>query len=467
VIGQSFWFGSLLLLAGLLSPSAFGTVTIGLLMVTAAIRLMGTGIHGSIIVAPRVSRSQVMTAVRSTVASGIALSAGIVLLSGPIAHSFVKGGDALVIATLGLGPALYAPQIVPAALLEKQFQFKRRASVLAASTITASTASVVAALLGAGVWSLVIRQLLLQTLLSILGWLAVRRLLPPRNPDPAQPHRQRLPRRGAIGFLLFSITDFVVFNADYLTVGHLTNTVQLGLYSMAFTIAFAPVSQFAAQLGGVLFTAAAASDADTMRRRTIAGVRLTSLLLLPLLPVAFVLAPVAIPGILGERWRGMVAPFQILVIVGVAHAIVNVVGESLAGAGHIGFRARINAVWMAGMIPALVVLVQADGIRGAALAHLTLYLPVALAYGVWGMRILGAEPRELGRALLPVSGPIGLQTAVTIGVFLAGSSLPPAIRAILAAGLGVVAGASLMVAKGQSVLSEAGRFFTAARERDE
>jgi O-antigen/teichoic acid export membrane protein len=404
VVGQAFWFGSLLVLATMLPPRAFGTVAIGLLMVTAMTRLMEAGTRGSIIVAPELGRSQILTALAQNVGVGIALSGAIALAAAPMAHGFAHGGETLVLVALGASVTLYAPAIVPLALLEKSFAFKRRAAVQATSTITASSVAVLAAALGAGVWSLVIRQVLFQGLLALLGWIAARDLVPARAAGPKTVRWERLARRGAIGFLLFSLTDFVVFNADYLTVGHFTNASQLGLYSLAFTVAFAPVTQFSAQLGSVLFPAAAASDPETIRRRTIGGVRLTCIVLLPIVPIAVLLAPVLVPAVLGARWRGMVAPFQILVVVGVAHAILNVIGESLSGTGNIGFRARVNVVWMLGMIGALIVLVQADGIRGAALAHLVLYLPVAAAYGVWGMRRLGADPRQLGRALLPGGG---------------------------------------------------------------
>jgi O-antigen/teichoic acid export membrane protein len=467
VVGQSFWFGSLLVLAAMLPPRAFGTVAVGLLMVTAATRLMEAGTRGSIIVARHLTRPQVTTALALNVGAGLLLGGLIVFLSGPIASAFAHGGDPMVLSALGLSVVFYAPAIVPLALLEKRFQFKRRASVQAASTITASTVAVVAAALGAGVWALVIRQVLFQGLLATLGWVAAHRMLPPATGDSKARWRARLKRKGAFAFMLFSLTDFVVFNADYLTVGHFTNTTQLGLYSLAFTVAFAPVTQLSAQVGSVLFPAAAASDAETIRRRTIASVRLACLVLLPLIPIAVVLAPIVIPAVLGARWQGMVAPFQILVAVGIAHAIVNVIGESLSGTGRIGFRAKLNVVWMAGMIAALVVLVKLAGIRGAALAHLFLYLPIALAYGYWGMRLLGAKPRQLLAALRPISGLIALQGVVTVGAvaMLLRTSLPGSVSGALAVALGLAAGVAAMAVRGGGgALADARTFLGARRQ---
>ena len=465
VIGQVSWYGSLIVLAALLPPEAFGTVAVGLLMVTAATRLMEAGTRGSIIIAPRVSRDHVATSLALNVGAGVALAGGIFLLAEPMVHTFARNGNAAVVQVLALSVVFWAPTIVPLALLEKRFQFKRRASVQAGSTLVASTLAIVAGVFGAGVWALVIRQVVFQALLAILAWIAARHLVPPRGTASSRWKWQRLTRQGATGFLLFSLTDFVVFNADYLMVGHLTDAEQLGLYALAFTFAFTPVTQFSSQVGKVLFPAAAASDAETVRRRTLAGVRLASLALLPLTPIAIALTPVLVPAVLGERWQGMVPAFQILIVVGVAHALVNIIGESLSGTGHIGFRARVNLVWMIAMIGALALLVPRYGIRGAAVAHLVVYVPVALAYAMWGMRLLGSSPARLGTALRGMLAFVALQAVATVivAVVLSSAGTTAAVGAASAACLGLVAGGAYLATTGRQTLYEVRAFITAGR----
>ena len=84
---------------------------------------------------------------------------------------------------------------------------------------------------------------------------------------------------------MLALTDFVALNADFLVVGNLTRPPSLGLYSLAFTLAFAPVTQVSWQVGRVLFPAAAAtSDPATVGRRTLVSLRMLALLLLPLSP---------------------------------------------------------------------------------------------------------------------------------------------------------------------------------------
>ncbi|HEX4527312.1 MAG TPA: oligosaccharide flippase family protein [Gaiellaceae bacterium] len=462
VIGQCFWYGSLLILAALLAPSTFGTITVGWLLVSAAMRLMEAGTRGAIITASELARGELMTRLGLNIASGAALSGLIVATAAFVARTFAAGADARVIAVLGFSVLLYAPAIVPLALLERNFQFKRRSLVQTGSTITAATLAVAAAALGAGVWALVVRQLLLQLLLAVSAWIAARRLLPARG---GKARWTRLARSGAFGFLIFSLTDMIVFNADYMTVGHFTDATQLGLYSLAFTLAFAPVIQLSAQIGLVLFPASAASDVETVKRRTIAGVRLTCLVLVPLVPVAVVLAPDLIPGLLGEKWRGAVLPFQILLVVGVAHAVVNVIGDTLSGSGRIGWRARVNAVWGAAMVVTLLILVQIDGIRGASLSHLLLYPPVALAYGIWGMRMLGVEPRLLAHALRPIAELVALLSAATVGAWLLmrASSMPAGPRDVVTAAVSACAAVAWTATRGGAVVAQARTFLTAGQ----
>jgi hypothetical protein len=138
-----------------------------------------------------------------------------------------------------------------------------------------------------------------------------------------------------------------------------------------------------------------------------------------------------------------VAPFQILLIVGVGHAMLGMIGESLAGTGNIAWRARVNVLWALGMIGALFGLVSADGIRGAAFAHLALFVPLAAAYVGWGARRLRLDWRRVVGALGGIALPIALQAAVTVGVWAAlrAADASPAAAEVAGAlaGLAVVA----------------------------
>jgi hypothetical protein len=158
----------------------------------------------------------------------------------------------------------------------------------------------------------------------------------------------------------------------------------------------------------------------------------------PFVPPAIVLAPVILPRLLGEEWKAMVAPFQLLLIAGVGQAVINVIGESLSGRGGVAFRATVHVGFTTAIIVGLLVIVPIDGIRGAAAVHVVALMLLAGMYVFSGARRVGIEPRTLASALRGVMIGISAQAAVTAALLvgLASSGVSDASAAWLAAATG-------------------------------
>ena len=427
VVSQVAWFGSLLFIAAIVPPGDFGTVAIAMVIVQIAWQVVGPGTRGSIVVAPTLRGEHVVLALAVNLAAGVGLGVGIALLAGPLLDVVTPGADPDVLRALALSIPLYALSVVPLAVLQRELMFRRHATVLAGSAILGSVGGVVAGVLGADVWALVVRQMLFQTLLAVFAWVGVRRLLPritarsaagALRPQNRQPH--------ALGFFVLGVVGFLALNVDYIVVGRVTDVEQLGLYSLAFTIAFAPMTQVAWQIGKVLFPATAAtSDPGLVASRMLKATSLGALALYASVPPAVALAPAVLPGLLGEEWEPMVVPFQILLAVGVTHALLAIVREFLLGAGHVAYCARVEAARLVVTVVALLVLVDAEGIRGAALAHVLVLVPVIAVYALTGLPRIGVSPSDLAR-------PLG-----RVGVPLAGEAVATASLALALAALGV------------------------------
>ena len=464
LFSQISWFGSLIVLGALLPPRSFGTVAIGLVIANAATLVQDAGSRGSIVVARQLRRRDIARTLAFNVSGGLVVALAIAVLAGPIIRHLAPGGNAMVLRILVLSVAVRAAAIAPMAVLQRTMRFKLQSTVGATSTFIAALIAVSAALAGAGVWALVVRQLAAAVLVPLLAWVVaygpMREELA-RGPRPRGAER----RRGASAFFILAVTDFVGLSMDALVVGHSRGASQLGVYSLAFTLAFAPLTNFAWQIGKVIFPAAAAApDLETITRRMYRSLRLAAAVLLPLLPPTLVLAPVVLPAILGPEWKPMVVPFQILVCVGVGHALTIMIGDSLSGSGHIAFRARLHLVWCAGMAGALVFFVSLDGIRGAALAHLTLFVPFALVYAIYGTRLLGTNARAAAAAIRPVAISVAAQFATTFGLLLAleyGTTATRGVAAFAAAAVGIGVVAAFFVRFEPEVLRD-GRAFVGA-----
>ena len=118
-----------------------------------------------------------------------------------------------------------------------------------------------------------------------------------------------------------------------------------------------------------------------------------------------------LPGVLGDAWEPMVVPFQILVVVGMVHALLAIVREFLLGAGGVAFCVRVEAVWLVGTVAALVAGTALAGIAGAALAHLVLVVPLAVAYALRGAPRIGLRWQDLWRSVAPIAAVVGAQAA--------------------------------------------------------
>ncbi len=413
ILAQAFAYGSLILLARLIPPESFGTIASATAIVWVAAMLMEAGTHGTIIVSGRLTPALLRRAFWRCLAGGTALAAVMAIGAEVLARTVAKGADTVALAVLALCLPLYAVAIVPVAVLQRAMEFRKLARTTAAANTGSTAVAILVALAGGGVWALVLRQLLWFGLLAALATAAARPHTPRRPSTPEQlgvsvgaPDCRRW-------FLLFGVTLVIAQNIDYFVIGTLVDADSVGIYALAFMIAFAPVHHFSNEVGKVLF-AAAASDREFSAERTERVVRLMALLLMPLVPAAFVLAPTVLPAVLGPEWTRVITPFQVLLVVAVAHTVVDCVGDTLSGLGQISFRAKLNVAWCGLLLLTMVILVRADGIRGAAFAHLVAFVPYAAVYMTVGARRAGISPRALWTALRPALLALGTQAAATL-----------------------------------------------------
>ena len=446
LLAQTFAYGSLILLARWLTPASFGTVAVGTAVVYVAVLFVDQGTLGAIIVRQELNRADLVRAFRRCLLTACVLAAVMAAAAGLVVTNFASGGDAAAVAALALCLPLHAFAVVPTALLQKSMQFRRLAALNAIVNVVSAVAAVLLALAGFGVWALVARQLVafgMQAVLTPLLCIGALR-------------DQPLTARTVVGrahpamdserwFFLFGIVVMVTANLDYLVIGGLGDAYVVGLYALAFTIAMAPSTHISEQVGRVLF-AATALQPQNSRKRTEQAVRLMSMLFVPLLPVGILLAPTVLPAVLGDQWAPMVVPFQLLLAVGVGHAIVNCIGEALSGNGHIKFRAKVMVVRCVATLLVLLVLVPVDGIRGAALAQLIVFVPYAAVYVTAGARRAGTSATALGRQLRPVALALAAQLAVSgaVAVALAALAVPDAVISCAAAAAGLAICAPLL-----------------------
>jgi O-antigen/teichoic acid export membrane protein len=363
IVAQGLAYGSLMLLARWLTPTDFGTVSVGTAIVWFAALFVEQGVWGSVIVQRGLTRAELGRAFRRCLLTAALLAGAIAVAAGEIVDRFARGGDAAAVAALALCLPLHAVTVVPMALLQKSMAFRRLGGLTAVANIGSGLAALLTALGGLGVWALVARQLVLFGLLAVLSSVLCLPALRALEPSARAGRREERTRSGERWFFLFAVCRLLNDTLGYLVIGVTGNAGLVGLYSLASTIGLAPSTQFSEQVGKVFF-AAAAKQPETCRERTEQSVQFMSVLMLPLLPVGILIAPTVLPGVFGTQWTPMVGAFQVLLVVGIGHAIVNCIGEPLSGTGYMAFRAKVLAARCVATLLALLVLVPIGGLGG-------------------------------------------------------------------------------------------------------
>jgi O-antigen/teichoic acid export membrane protein len=443
------WFGSLIVLAALVSPAAFGTVAAGLAIVGVALLLVGSGTRGELVAAQRVTGADIRRATIRTTVTAALIAAAMAAAAPVLVDTVARGGNATVLRWLAASIAVYGVAVVPLALMQRELRTKRSAAVMSAGALCGATIAIVSGALGAGVWALVVRQVVTNLVVAGLAWLAVawlvrRRRAEPPAPAPDAPAAPTTDRANRRWFALLAAVAFLALNLDYYLVGLMCDVRALGPYALAFMIAFAPVTQISWQLGKVLFPAAASTAAlSAVGARTAEAISGCALLLAPLVPAGLVLAPWLFPTVLGDEWRPLVLPFQLLLVAGTVHALANLVGESLSGTGDVALHTRCYLGLLGGLAVLLPTLIAIDGARGAAIAHVIAVVPFATVYFTVGARRIGTSPGAIWRRVRPVAAAVAVQSAVTLAtlelVRAGGSGEAYAALASAAAGLAAFA----------------------------
>lgn len=439
LVAQSLTYGSLIVLARWLSPNSFGTVAVATAIVGVGVLFVDQGTWGAVIVEPELSRADLTRALWRCLLTGVVLAVAMAAAASTVVDRFAAGGDAAAVAVIAICLPLHAVAVVPTALLQRSMQFGLLAGLTAVANVTSALVAVLVALDGLGLWALVARQLVLYGTLAVLSsvlCLPALRAHVPRSGHARRRHGQRIER----WFFLFTVSHSVTSSLDKLIIGVFSNAGLVGMYSIAITIAMAPWTQFSAQVGKVLF-AAAASQPESCSERTEQSVKLMSMLMLPLLPVGILIAPTVLPGVLGPEWQPMVPVFQVLLVVGIGNAVINCIAEPLTGKGYMPFRAKVMVAQCVATVTALGILVPIGGILGAALAQLLVFLPCATVFFTAGARRADTSTEALWRSLRPVAVAFVVQLAVSSAVLigLLASGATDSVSACVAAVAGLLA----------------------------
>lgn len=429
-------FATNLVLARLLVPADFGLVSFAMVIIGASNILEDFGVPAAIIYGGRDARTVGGTALTINIAAATLLFLAIALASPLLASLGGHEEISSVVTILALGIVISSLGSVQNALLVRELAFRRKFLPDVVPVVASALVSILFAVLGFGVWSLVAGNLVKTSLTTLLLW-----YLSAIRPRPEF--------KLAIGIELLkygrhvslaSILSFVVINVDYFIIGQTLGMTALGIYTMAFSIANLPLNALSQQVIIVTFPAYSRLKQNTealfsMFEDVFSIICFVSI---PLAVAIFICVPAYAPVVLGSKWAEIADPLRPLVVYGVLRSLTIQFGPVYKALGRPDIVWKLAAVRLVILVP-LILWAVGYGIGGVAIVQvvvMALFFPIGMALVP---RLMGIPVWRLWRLVAPQFGGAGvvalLLTSISAVPFLSAVSatLPgPLVMTVLA-----------------------------------
>jgi len=434
---------STVVLARLLAPADFGLIAMVMAIVGLADLLREFGLSGAIVRLREIDDRLWAAIHRFSLLVGL-VAAGLAAASAPLV-AMLYAEPRLVALTLALAPIVLVNAVAMPlqAALQRELRFGAIAIVEVVAAAAGVAGAIVAALLGAGYWSLV----LLPGLAAVvrLELLLVVRRPPLRHP---RPWRDLRPVVGTGGSILgVEVLNYAARNLDNVLIGRVLGATVLGVYSRAYALLMLPISQLNGPLArvGLPVLSRLRDDADAYRRYVRTAMLVIGYAAIPTFAIAAAVATPLVVVLLGDDWAAAGPIFALLAIAGVAQALGNVSGWLYVSLGRAHRQLAYFAATKPLVILAFVVGLAWNGVHGLAL----LYGLVSCALLVPGflLAIRGTFVR-FSDVSLPVLrpvllAPVAFAAAAAVSAPLAAAPLP-ALAAGSLAGVAVL-GLALLI----------------------
>nr|WP_294941660.1 lipopolysaccharide biosynthesis protein [uncultured Mucilaginibacter sp.] len=371
IINQAFAFGLKLILAKLLFPSQFGLVGMAVVFTGFVQVLNDLGVGAALVQrkAEDLRNEHFHTAfwvgVIWSVFLYLVMSLGVARLAAIFYHEPMLRQ---IIPVLSIGILFSPVNLVHKAQLTKQMNFKKLAFIDNTSIILAGTISLVMALMGAGVWSLVFNSVATVLIAMPLFFNATR-----WKPSLIM---EKQAFKDVFGFGVYTtgsnILNYLYNNIDYLLIGKLLGASSLGIYTLAFVLTDTFRSRLMAVINNVMYPiyGKKQGDPESLKRYYLKVILFNCLCIFPIMVYFIVSGEQFVVKIFGAKWGETVTPLQILSLGVMLHILVSGNTALLRGLGKPGLEMKQQVLKALIFLPSLAVGIYYYGITGAAWAIL-------------------------------------------------------------------------------------------------
>lgn len=314
VVGQLVFWTVTIFVVRILSPEDYGLMAMAGVYISFAVLFSELGLGAALVQRKALSQEDLSNIAWAVLFINLALYA-LSYVTAPLVAAFY--GEPRVADVIRVAAIVFVVRsigVVPSNMLSRELMFSRQSQADLIGSASGAVATLVLALKGFGVWSLVYGTIVLEVVRTLFCFLFY-------------------PWKPAISFSFSRVRDMVDFgwkvavarlvwyfyaNMDLLIAGRILGKTQLGYYAISVQLALMPLDKImgstVSQVGFPAFSKVQ-DDPATLRRYYLKIVNLLAFVSFPICWGIFLVADSAVPLFLSEKWLPAILPLQILSMV--------------------------------------------------------------------------------------------------------------------------------------------------------
>ena len=429
------------ILARLLTPEQFGIVGYATVAMTYFLIFKDAGLGSALIQRQDDVEEAADTAFTLNLLLGIVLATILFLCAPLIAGYFSEPLVTQLLRVLSVVFVITPLGTTHTVLLRQKLDYKRKVVADLAGDAGKGFASIALALSGAGVWSLILGQVIGASCLVIAVWV-VSPWRPKLRIDRKLTHELASYGASILGIDLLTTLNN---NIDYLIIGRILGSTALGIYTLAYRLPELFVFNFLWVISSVIFPAYSLiqKDREALKTGFLTTLRYSEMILLPICVGLAISAESVVQVIYGDQWGDAVIVVRWLAISFLLRSIAYHTGSVYKAIG------RPNIMLAAGVFNlvttvALLIWGARNGLLGIAQAHFIASLLQLVVRLILAMRVLPIGLRHMWQQMRPA---ILAAAAMALPVLMVQSMItdwPHLIQLILQAGAGAATYASVL-----------------------
>jgi len=325
-------FVTTLILAKLLAPEDFGLVAIASMLIQVLYIFKDMGLSQALIYRKGEMEKAGSTAFWLVIGFNLIIFFFAVLIS-PFAASFYENSLVMpVIILLSSNLIWNSIRAVPTSLISKDIDFNKLVIPNVVPVVLGSIVGIIMAFEGYGVWSLVVRSLIVSSSGMLLIW-KFTLFRPSFTFDMKTAIELLSYGKYIVGSSVFVV---VLFNIDKLYVSKIEGIAVLGFYVLAMRIANLPVSEFSHLVGAVMFPVLSKmnEDMNALQGAFLKTLRYSSMISIPMAIGISTYGPALIQNIYGDKWLPMALPLQMISLYAMFRSLSTIIHDTFKAIGQ-------------------------------------------------------------------------------------------------------------------------------------